>query len=551
MQIDDEEGCAQMEQTAEQTHRVQTWYLLEEQQGFAESLLWGLQQRYFAEKGVDAWRQGEVPHYITSNPTMANSYAEIVLAFLRDQQRLAPGDAPLYICELGAGSGRFAFHFLKRLTQLCEQAGVEPSSFRYIATDFTQANLDFWRRHPRFQPFFASGILDIALFNINQSDQLSLQLSGKRIGVATLDRPLIVIANYVFDSVPQELFYIDDQRCYRCQLSMIVGEDPRTLSISDLIARTHYRYDYQELSEPPYQEPYLLEIFQDYQLTLAKSHLLFPAAGLRCLERLKALSKQGMLVLSADKGDHHLSALQNCPPPCVVHHGSFSLSVNYHSFKTYCERDGLALLPSYGPNNVSVNCLLMVGEAADYVETKRAYQRYVQDFSPDDFYCISQHAQQYVANMSIEQILAYLRLSYYDSYQFAHYLPRLVELAGTLNADECQFLTYAIDKVWELYFPLGEVLDLANYIACLLYEIGDYQRSLIFFERSIEIYGQHTGTLYNMALCYQQLQQHEQAELLLQTVLQYDPDNHEARALLAGYEKDRSPDQCSTTLTQP
>ena len=98
--------------------RKRSGYLIAEAQPFAQSLLWDIQQAYYADKGVQAWRQDELPHYVTSNPTVANSYAEIVLACWRDQQRLAAagntGDEPLYICELGSGSGRFAFHFLRR-----------------------------------------------------------------------------------------------------------------------------------------------------------------------------------------------------------------------------------------------------------------------------------------------------------------------------------------------------------------------------------------------------------------------------------------------------
>src|SRR5437762_12505945 len=97
-------------------------FVLEQQQLFSRSLIWQLQDRYFAERGVEAWRQGEVPHYVTSNPTIANGYAEMVLAFWRDRGRLAPDDPPdepQTICELGAGSGRFAFHFLSRLADLC------------------------------------------------------------------------------------------------------------------------------------------------------------------------------------------------------------------------------------------------------------------------------------------------------------------------------------------------------------------------------------------------------------------------------------------------
>jgi hypothetical protein len=97
-----------MKDSVQQTNTEKLWYLLEKQQPFSKLLLWDLQQHYFTIKGVDAWRRAEVPYYLTSNPTMANSYAEIVFAFLCEQQRLAPvdgeGDEPLYLCEPGGGS---------------------------------------------------------------------------------------------------------------------------------------------------------------------------------------------------------------------------------------------------------------------------------------------------------------------------------------------------------------------------------------------------------------------------------------------------------------
>src|SRR4051812_40719514 len=230
-----------MEETVEQARDTEVWYSLERQKPLPESLIWDLQRQYYAGRGANAWRQSEVPYYVTNNPLLANSYAEIVFAFLREQRRLAPddrqGDEPLYICELGAGSGRFAFHFLRRLTRLCEQARLPPLSFRYVLTDFTQNNLDVWRVHPCFQPFFESGVLEVALFDIDRTDQLALQLSGQTLGTADLQRPLVVIANYVFDSVPQELFYVNEQCCHQCLVSLIINEDPGKLTAADLLER--------------------------------------------------------------------------------------------------------------------------------------------------------------------------------------------------------------------------------------------------------------------------------------------------------------------------
>jgi hypothetical protein len=99
--------------------------------------------------------------------------------------------------------------------------------------------------------------------------------------------------------------------------------------------------------------------------------------------------------------------------------------------------------------------------------------------------------------MSAEDILAYLRLSHYDAHQFGRYLPRLIELAPGLERDERRAVIEAVDRVWALYFPLGEALDLAHAIARLLCEMDEHRRALEYFERSAQRYGAGNGTSAN------------------------------------------------------
>ena len=516
-------------------------HVVERGQVFSRSLIWELQRSYYAEVGVDAWRYRGLPHYVTCNPTVANSYAEIVFAFLCEQARSAPGEGhgfePLYLCELGAGPGRFAFHFLKRLTRLCEMSELPPTPFRYVLTDFTQTNLDFWRVHPRFQDFFESRVLDVALFDINESDRLDLQLSGRTITAGSLTRPLVVIANYVLDSVPQELLYVDGGRSHQCLVSLLTDEDPAALEPAALMEHLRYYFECLGPTTTAEEEPALQELLSDYQRTLNDTHLLFPLAALRCLQRLKSLSSRGLFLLSADKGEHTVEGIQGGPPIPVDHAGCFSLNVNYHALKLFCERSGgVALFPTSDHRSIAISGLLMVDQAEDYLETRRAFRRHVQDFGPDDFFTVVEHAWQHAAEMQVESILAYLRLSHYDGYHFSYFLPRLQELAPGLNCDERRAVRAAVDEVWEMHFPLGEDMDLAYESAGLLYEMDDYAGALAYFERSVEIYGEHTGTLFNMAACCQLTGQDARAETLLRKVLRYDPDNQQARALLAGGE---------------
>jgi hypothetical protein len=468
-------------------------WCLEERQIFSQSLLWDIQRRYFIERSIEAWRQGEVPHYVTSNPTVANSYAEIVFAFLREHPHPQPCEEPLYLCELGAGSGRFAFHFLRQLAYLCEQSHVALTSFRYVITDFVERNLDFWRCHPRFQPFFDNGILDIAHLDVMHSDHLFLQQSGTKICVGSLTRPLVVIANYVWDGIPQELYYFDDRGCQQCLISLFVDTDrnPATLNAAELLAGLRVHYDYQPLTGLPFQDPSLQRLLDDYQQQLkgSRTHLLFPTASLRCLSRLQRLSISGLLVLSADKGDDSLSALENKAAPWLVRHGSFSLNVNYHAFKAYCEQEGgRSLFPTRYCQHLTIGCLLLLKNAPAYIETRRAYQRHIAESGPDDFYTISVSARQHIAEMTVAEMLAYTRLSSYDAHLFVHYLPRLQELALNMNAYERQEVVNTLDQVWERYFPLGEKHDLAYQMASLLAAIEDHQRAAIYFAHSAEIW---------------------------------------------------------------
>ena len=511
------------------------WYAIAKNELFSRSLIWQLQRRYFEETGFDAWRLGEVPHYITSNPVIANSYAEIIFTFYREQLAISPDSQNklLYILELGAGPGRFAYHFLARLQWLCDETGIALNNFRYILTDFTQSNLDFWSSHPYFSPYFENGILDIALLDITSPGTIELQVSGKILTHGSLHLPLVTIANYVFDSVPQELFYIDNNQAYQCLVSILVNNDGDEVTAAEILAAMQCRYNYQAMDGDIYREAWLQQILNFYTNQFNDTHLLFPADGLKCLHWLKSISHSGLMLLTADKGNHRLEALANTPLPDLVRHGSLSLTVNYHALKYYCEHHGgTSLFTTHHYHGLNIACLLMVPDAHLLKETKLTYKHFIEDFGPDDFYTISKHARKYIGEMGINEILAYLRLSMYDSHQFSRYLPRIMELAADIDTNSRSEIKVIIDKIWEQYFPIGEELDLANALATYFYSVDDFEQALYYFERSVTVYGHDTGTLCNMAACLLMLGDSPRSKYLLEQVLEHDPDNEAAKEML-------------------
>lgn len=50
---------------------------------FSEAPIWSLQRKYYEDAGLEAWRNDQVPQYITSNPATAIAYAEMILLFYK------------------------------------------------------------------------------------------------------------------------------------------------------------------------------------------------------------------------------------------------------------------------------------------------------------------------------------------------------------------------------------------------------------------------------------------------------------------------------------
>ncbi|OJJ17859.1 hypothetical protein BKI52_28790 [marine bacterium AO1-C] len=493
---------------------------------FARSPLWQLQRQYFQETNINAWRTGDVPHYITSNPHMASTYAQLLLAFFRDLHHKRKTQETVYIIELGAGSGRFSYCLLKSLTHLLENTSFNAPPFVYVMTDFVEETLNFWDGHLRFQEFFEKGWLDFALFDAEKDRKLHLRKSNQMLEYKSVKTPLVVIANYFFDSIPQDLFYIDNEKVNTISVNL-EGYNPKAeVSAKSQLEDIDLKYTYTPVKQVAFDNPRLQYIFDSYQKKLSNSHLLFPTIGIDCLERLTMMSQEGALVLTADKAACDLEYWNNSSAPYVAKHGSFSLTANYHALKEHCLiSEGKPLFPNHPSSSISVAVLLYLPEPTTYKETLLCYQNQVSNFGPDEYFSIKKHIEQQIYILSIRDLFAYIRLSNYDSRLFHQFLPRLQALAEELNQDQRFALLELIVKVWEGYFPLAEDVDLAYEIGLLLLELYFYYDAIGFFILSERIYGPKEEVLFAQAGTYAVIGKQKNALDLLNIILEKNPEN--------------------------
>lgn len=492
-------------------------HVIEKKQIFSKSKIWQYQRKYFKNAGIDAWLKGEVPHYITSNPVMGKTYAEIVLAFLRDIALQKKTIDTVYLLELGAGHGRLCYHFMKYFIEFYASTSFELPEFCYILSDFTEDTLNFWQNSPRLQPFFERGILDVALFDAEADKELYLRYSGITINKESLEQPLIVIANYFFDTIPQELFYIKDNQIYECLLTLGTEEDPSLMDSSELIDHIILEYDYNKTDKNKYKESYLSSILSYYSCELSDTHILFPYIGIQCLENLRKLSRQGLMLITSDKGSHRIDDLENRNAPDISRHGSFSLTVNYNAFKLYCENSyGYALFPKHYHFNIDLCCLLFFEKPVEYKETFMAYERFIINYGSDDYFSLKKLIEKHFSTLNFRDIFSILKLSGYDARLFNQMLPQLFYLLPGITENERWAIFQIIHKIWDMYFPLGEEDDLAFNLGMLLCELKFYTEAIVYFKLSEKIYESSEYHKNNIALCYYYMNEKERALSILQ-----------------------------------
>lgn len=445
-----------------------TQHLIDTDQPLSKSLLWQIQRQYFLKNGMAAWQDDVVPHQISSSPYMARAYADIALAYLDDVADDIDVSQPLYIIELGAGSGRLAYHFLRHFfTQLDDAVKMPP--IKMILTDFVPEIVEFWQENGRFQPYVEAGQLDFALFDAMDKRPLIPINNPSPINPAETVNPIILIANYFFDSIPQDSFLLDDGVLCSNLLSLYSTQPEPNLADPSLWQRLRLAYDPIPQAPPYYENPLYDEILQLYADNLPDTAFSFPNVGLDCLRFWQADGRG--LLLTSDRGHTNVADLigQGDPEPNL--HGSFSLMVNYDAIARYVEwAGGMALhAPQYQDNLQTA--VYLFGHHPHTEATARAFARAITATGPDDFFALKQAIAPHVDGFTLPQLLSYLRLSVYDADVFADCFPAL--LARVQEADPVWYadVEAVAMAVWAQYLPLadddlleGQIDQLLTYI---------------------------------------------------------------------------------------
>jgi hypothetical protein len=471
--------------------------ILEQGKPLSECLLWPLIETFYAESGPEAWSQ--TPYYPTNNAFLGDAYAELIAAFLRDSAAQINPDEPVYLLELAAGLGVLSRFVLASLPEkLAAFEATKNLKIRYVLTDFTESNLNFWEKEEALK----TSEIDFALFKPEQENQLTLRRSETTLAPGTLKNPLVVLANYFFDSIRHDYFWTEHGKLFEIRpLICKLSDQPTSLATLSLNAQKF------PMSQPHYPDARWNALLDEYAQCLPEGSFLLPIGALRVLENLKQLSGGRCLLLSADKGIQSLASMEGHREiPYTPHTGSCSFMVNFDALRRFVEGDGGQAW--HGPSYPTLEGFAAVLSGGDWESL--AYAAPVQLAALSDRYGLTQRLAATLSQAEPQEAfrvaLASVRLASGDPWVFQACGAALL-LGATSGVLEQKEALLSILPLVEARLAPTVVGAFAAYgwLRCLLFHLEDHTSCLSVSAECMRFFGPHRdGYFYPAAIAERQ-----------------------------------------------
>eukprot|EP00597_Dinobryon_sp_UTEXLB2267_P005946 CAMPEP_0170080272 /NCGR_PEP_ID=MMETSP0019_2-20121128/16458_1 /TAXON_ID=98059 /ORGANISM="Dinobryon sp., Strain UTEXLB2267" /LENGTH=585 /DNA_ID=CAMNT_0010294173 /DNA_START=177 /DNA_END=1934 /DNA_ORIENTATION=- len=556
-----------------------TRYVLEDFVPLSKSHLWKLGISFYDRKGPKSWTEGGVPNFITSNTYIAKAYSKMLRGFLddcrSDQSEVHLDDSkPLYIIELGAGLGKFSFHFFTAIMDMLQNESSFPfKNIVYVMTDFTDSNFNAWQTHPSLQKFFASGQLDAAIFNAVEHKSITLHRSKVVLSTASVVNPVVIVANYLFAALCSDIFHIQrgvlKEGLVSTGSTLNESADPLNPAIIERLsnqyrykATTASYYNHEEGEEANWR--WMLTWYLDHfsaSSAASDATVMIPVGAIRALRRLTALSSQRSLVLSGDKGNSGLESFKGLFDVDLSVDGSFSVMVNFHAISLwFASQGGYWVLDPHEHSYLLVNAFVLdpplkkqnhqeklpsctstacqrdrlerMNRQMEVLSNRsvslfpnllQAFEDYTVKFSPNDYLEVYKTLFAF-HNPSLDTLTSALRFADWDTDLLNTYSLPLLKLSKDLNHRTQKVLKEGMQLAWKNYFCSETNIDVVAEIGRFYIKIGDFDSAAEKYEFFIKLQPDSYVGLNNLGICYMEMDRREEAMELFQKALQLAPD---------------------------
>lgn len=505
----------------------------------SESLLWTLQEEYYANQSLKAWER--VPFYSTSRMMFVGAIAQLVNSFLLDYADSLDYESPLYILELGGGSGCFAYRFLNELSELTNDfERFKNLRVQYILSDFAQSNIDAHLSNKRLKPFLDSQMLEISVYRPDLSDSIQLAVSGRRLERGQIKNPLIVLANYFFDTIKQDAFRVIDGKLQETKVRLYRNADLASVEATT-IQNVRMSEQYYDLQLPYYDDQSLDSILDFYGSNLQNASIIFPIGAMRSLENLSRLASDKLALFVSDKGFASLDSKQilGLRPQEFAEHGAFSFDVNFDALQRYFRNKGGSALIESGDHS-SLGFMFATTVETKCELTNHFFRQYIQkrdvcnaSFNLEEFTFVGCEHSKDLVRPYLTNFISIVQSSNFDPFifdgAFARLFGKLVPELSTMDGEQEREVTDLLNRTFRNVFNVAnEYFDLASILEfCMCWEKFDYCLSLA--TEAIEKLGPSRKAYDYAAIACEQLDRRLDAYNYFRLALEMQPDHDWAR----------------------
>lgn len=501
---------------------------------FDESIIWSLLHRFYMEAGPEAWSNKIVPQRSTSNAFCADTYASVVATFFKELMAEGNSQPPIVI-ELGGGSGRFAWQFLNRLFNYHFSDDDPCPQFTYLLTDGSTKNIEGWKQKDRFSPLIDSGVLEFAELLI-EADPVIRTDKGDIKPADLADRPVIIIANYLFDSIASNMFRM---REHQIEQVFIQTESTERKFLKKPITSFETitdRFQSRPIKDVPTGHPIIDGAIQRYSELPGDFHVVVPQICLEFVEKFLD-RKTPLLLLAGDLAYSDPSEFELESP--LIFDTYFAHYTNLHIFGELFKAYGGAMQSQrHKDANFSCSLFSLPGKKQwkdlSLSRTRETALALLKDFNPYDAHEIIELIEETAEDMSIRQSMALIRFSKFDPDVAAACIPHLLYNIeqGEEEIDRPQ-LYETFMEAYRAYFPDGSETHFDCGIAELFMRLGYHAQALQLIDHSIREFGENASRLFSMALAYLNLGDAGKAEVIVRKAAKLDPQFAPAQRMIA------------------
>ncbi len=514
---------------------------LEENKRLSQSSLWRMQRDYFDSEGINAW-VNQVPFYITSNPFIAHSYAQVTVRFIQDWLKQHPQakDHPFYILELGTGSGRFSYFVLKTIMELLVRLKMDEVRICYVMSDVTHNNIKYYETHHALMPFIEKGIIDFAIYNMEAEKPITLLNKHIHLDPNTLQNPLIVYGNYIFDTVSHDAFTVHDKKLYELLISLKTDsgnlKDNRPVNLEKIETVYHLK----EINSDYYKDPILNQALEQYKNELTQSSFLFPIGSIQAIKFLAKLSNNKLFIISSDKGYSTIKSLDFHGHPSLSFHGSFSMMVNFHALAHFFKNWGGDYFLQTPRKGIKTSVFCKGMNLIDMPNTSQAIHQYLEGFSPADYFTLHRRVSDTFQECDLDTLASHMHLTRWDPHMYLKIRNRIISLVNEADPDTIELLSTNMKSLADNFYHMPRT-------ECVLFEIGvffhatkNYEQALEYYEASQPFIGEQFSLRYNIALCQHHIGLNEEALANFKKAQELNPESKETTEWIAYLEKQQS-----------